>query len=209
MGFFISRNMENQDYPYSLNEKEFAETGYLVPPHFKNSFLTMAYRLLLSKNKNHLYADDCMSPLREFQLKILEAKIAETRAILASPKRQQELIDRIWERKKKREAKTLAQKAEQASKPAVTPMTSCVYIAFDDFTGHYKIGYSTNLKTREKLLKVTNSGLEIIEYFKGSKDDEAAMHERFKGKRVRGEWFDLTEKDLETIRTYFFSLPAF
>lgn len=150
-----------------------------------------------------------MSPLRDFELQILEAKIAETRAILASPQRQQELIDRIWEREKKREAKTLAQKAEQASKPAVAPMTSCVYIAFDDFTGHYKIGYSTNLKTREKLLKTTNSGLEIIEFFKGTKGDEAAMHERFKGKRVRGEWFDLTENDLETIRDYFFSLPAF
>jgi len=65
----------------------------------------------------------------------------------------------------------------------------------------YKIGYSSDVNTRFCVIKTHNADvLELILVFaEGTKELESSLHERFSDRRVRGEWFDLTKKDLEIL----------
>ena len=66
-----------------------------------------------------------------------------------------------------------------------------------DLSGCYKIGRSCNVDKREKSLKVGNHSYSTIIIIKG--DFEKELHNKFSVKQVSGEWFHLSEKDLEYI----------
>ena len=69
--------------------------------------------------------------------------------------------------------------------------------------GFTKIGRSTNPNTRESTLQAEDPQLELIWYHPGTNADETALHRKFAAKRVRGEWFDLTEADRQAVKRYF------
>jgi hypothetical protein len=77
-----------------------------------------------------------------------------------------------------------------------------IYVIRDD-ESHYKIGLSTNPAAR---LRQLNGGspyplaFEILEPCKDIYRVEAKLHEQFANRRLKGEWFALTESDLEEIR---------
>lgn len=73
------------------------------------------------------------------------------------------------------------------------------YIMKDESTGFYKIGRSVNPKYREKTLQSEKPTIRMI-YF-GKIDIEKSLHKRFKDKRIRGEWFDLQETDINYIKS--------
>jgi len=79
------------------------------------------------------------------------------------------------------------------------PNTGNIYIAIDENTGYYKIGWSINPKKREKTLQSEKPTIYFLWVVTGSRKDEAYLHKLFAGKRVRGEWFDLEKQDIERL----------
>jgi len=72
----------------------------------------------------------------------------------------------------------------------------------DERTGYHKIGRSTNPVYREKTLQSDNPMITKIHSSRAPISYEKELHDIFAHKRVRGEWFDLTEDDVEFCMTY-------
>lgn len=75
------------------------------------------------------------------------------------------------------------------------------FITYDN--KYYKIGKAKNLKNRIKVFSVEMPGEISVTHTVHSKDTwltENLFHEYFKQKRIKGEWFDLSEKDLEYVK---------
>lgn len=75
-----------------------------------------------------------------------------------------------------------------------------IYVMKDNHTGHYKIGRSKNPVKREATLLSQKSSIELLFFFEGTINQEKMLHEIFQDKWVRGEWFELTEEDLQSIK---------
>lgn len=69
----------------------------------------------------------------------------------------------------------------------------------DHNTGYHKIGHSKSLLDREKTLQSEKPTIELVEAWEGVLSYEKYLHERYKDKRVRGEWFDLSESEVSEI----------
>lgn len=78
-----------------------------------------------------------------------------------------------------------------------------VYIIQEDYSHRYKIGKTRKLNDRMNLFAVklpfAFDSIHTI-YCDDYHSLERFLHEHFKHKRVRGEWFDLTDKDVEWIK---------
>lgn len=89
--------------------------------------------------------------------------------------------------------------------PRAKPATRAGVIYFikpDD--GPCKIGFTTNLERRFTTIQAQSPlPLTIIHTFAGTLADEAGLHERFKDRRLHGEWFDLTDEDIEALKREF------
>ena len=75
-----------------------------------------------------------------------------------------------------------------------------IYVMIDHHTGHYKIGRSKRPTEREATLLSQKSSIELLFFFSGSIKQEKILHQVFEDKWVRGEWFALTDGDLEFIK---------
>jgi len=71
------------------------------------------------------------------------------------------------------------------------------YIMIDDITKKYKIGYSVNPKYREGTLQSEKPSIHLLYY--SPLFVEQQIHKEYASKRIRGEWFDLTEDDIKNI----------
>jgi len=78
-----------------------------------------------------------------------------------------------------------------------------VYVMIDKNTGYYKIGRSVNPERREKTLQSEKPTIEMLFNHDARVKDEKELHDMFKDKRIRGEWFDLNGSDLTKIREFF------
>jgi hypothetical protein len=68
--------------------------------------------------------------------------------------------------------------------------TGHVYFVRDDAAGAVKIGWTRQLASRLAALQTASANrLVLLGRIPGSLADEAALHQRFAGHRVRGEWF--------------------
>jgi hypothetical protein len=74
-----------------------------------------------------------------------------------------------------------------------------VYLAFDNHSGYWKIGYSKNPKSREQGLKLSNPLIEMKHYFNGNRALEKGLHRHYVDKKIAGEWFALTDTDINEI----------
>lgn len=82
-----------------------------------------------------------------------------------------------------------------------------VYLMHDTTNDYYKIGISNNPEYREKTLQSEKPTIEMIcckEYPIRSIAEafEAALHKTFAGKRIRGEWFSLTQTDVIILKKH-------
>ncbi len=81
-------------------------------------------------------------------------------------------------------------------------VSSKVYVLTDGF--FYKIGSATNVQSRINKLQSGNPHT-IKEFFSYSVSDslklEKSLHKKYAEKRMSGEWFNLTEKDLKEIES--------
>ena len=70
--------------------------------------------------------------------------------------------------------------------------------------GYYKIGVSKNIKQRQKQLNKRPFKVNII-YKSPINEDyysmEKELHTQYDDKRINGEWFNLNQNDIETIKT--------
>jgi hypothetical protein len=65
--------------------------------------------------------------------------------------------------------------------------------------GLTKIGYSKDPHRREKTIQAEDPRVHMLATRPGSSDQERRLHKIFADKRVRGEWFDLNETDVERL----------
>lgn len=85
--------------------------------------------------------------------------------------------------------------------PIETKKTEFIYIASDG-SGLHKIGYTkATKKLKEKSMRTYNPNIKIIHMGVGTIYDERDLHGKFADKRKVGEWFDLTEADIEWIKS--------
>jgi len=80
--------------------------------------------------------------------------------------------------------------------------TKKIYLILDSKNNLIKIGQSFNPKTREKTLQGISPQWDIITTWIAPAFVEKELHEKFKQKRTRGEWFKLTFSDLKEIREH-------
>jgi hypothetical protein len=84
--------------------------------------------------------------------------------------------------------------------------SSCfVYLMKDETNGYYKIGISNKPEYREKTLQSEKPTIVLLsakEYPTRiiAEAIESALHKAFESKRIRGEWFELDEKDVREIK---------
>lgn len=73
------------------------------------------------------------------------------------------------------------------------------YVMYDELSDLYKIGASKNIEFREQTLSSQIPKIKTILYLDSNK--EKMLHNLFKDKRVRGEWFKLDSDDIITLVT--------
>lgn len=79
------------------------------------------------------------------------------------------------------------------------------YLVKDYNNGLVKIGKSKDIHTRLRVLG--NKDKQLIAYVR--KDIETVLHREYKGKRIKGEWFNLTDTEInKIIFTYSFVRPG-
>jgi hypothetical protein len=79
--------------------------------------------------------------------------------------------------------------------------TDHVYIIRDKKVGYTKIGHGLRPPDRLKRHQTGNPyPLEILFTFPGGEQTERALHQKFFHKQELGEWFDLSDEDIEWIR---------
>ncbi len=81
----------------------------------------------------------------------------------------------------------------------LSPPIQYVYLMVNKRSGHYKIGRSVNPEFRERTLQSQEPEVEMVEACLAPKALEKRLHEEYKSKRIRGEWFDLNDADIRAI----------
>ena len=79
-----------------------------------------------------------------------------------------------------------------------------LYIMKDNSNGYYKIGISNKPEHRERTLQGEKPTIEMINNKKFAKRKialsiEKSLHQTYSAQRIRGEWFDLNDEDIEDI----------
>ena len=77
-----------------------------------------------------------------------------------------------------------------------------VYLMLNSKSNLVKIGQSRNPSFREKTLQSEEPEIEMIAFWKASKNVEKELHNIYSNKRERGEWFRLSLKDLKDIKEF-------
>ena len=73
------------------------------------------------------------------------------------------------------------------------------YLMRDENTGYVKIGVSINPKLRERTLQSQKPTISLFATVKGN--IERKLHKAYANKKVRGEWFDLTQEEINSMIT--------
>lgn len=89
-------------------------------------------------------------------------------------------------------------------KPIVT--TGYVYLMRNKRNGYIKIGFSKDPKHREATLQSQEPEVQLINSTPGTIKDEWRIQAEFASKRLRGEWFKLSLKDLYSIESMFMGM---
>lgn len=81
-----------------------------------------------------------------------------------------------------------------------------VYFIFCDTLDRFKIGYSAKPELRfVKMQSDSPTQLSLVSVIEGDEASEAALHERFEGDRLHGEWFNASVD----LKSFVASLPPY
>lgn len=80
-------------------------------------------------------------------------------------------------------------------------MKGYVYIGYDSSNNYFKIGKSKDVARREREIRNMNPTFRILCNALTENQDvtEKALHKKYANKRIVGEWFDLSSKDVHEI----------
>lgn len=94
-----------------------------------------------------------------------------------------------------------ASQHSELSSPKPKNKNGSVYLIVNERNGYTKIGFTTgDPKYRESTLQSEEPDITLVCSFPGtSASDERMLHDSYKDKRIRGEWFELSNADIETI----------
>jgi hypothetical protein len=82
------------------------------------------------------------------------------------------------------------------------PNPSFIYLVLDERTGCIKIGRSKTPGARERTLQSENPAHRMLFVHPAEADLERQLHRHFAEYHVRGEWFRLSEEQIETIKQH-------
>jgi hypothetical protein len=77
-----------------------------------------------------------------------------------------------------------------------------IYLMFNKRNKLVKIGKSRNPGHREKTLQAEEPEITLVAVWKGADKVERELHKLYKKKRLRGEWFNLSFKELKGIKQF-------
>lgn len=97
-----------------------------------------------------------------------------------------------------REATLPEPRAKQTLDPV--PRKGFVYVMKNHRNGFFKIGFSTKPEYREATLQAEEPEISLVLRHEANQKVEELLHQDFAEKRVRGEWFRLSEDDLSAIQ---------
>jgi hypothetical protein len=91
-------------------------------------------------------------------------------------------------------------RGKQADKPK-TATKGFVYLMRNNRNGYHKIGASKKPAVRERTLQSEDPDISLLvaKEFPDMFKRERELHREFKEKRLRGEWFDLADEEIETV----------
>lgn len=75
-----------------------------------------------------------------------------------------------------------------------------IYLMHNKRNGYYKIGRAADPAYRERTLQSEEPEVELVLQFQGTAKEEKKLHDHYDKQRVRGEWFALTERDVNTLK---------
>jgi hypothetical protein len=81
--------------------------------------------------------------------------------------------------------------------PPKPPKTTWIYLMKDEANGYYKIGHSKNAEARERTLQSEKPTIVMLYKTHGNVNIEKELHKIYDEKRIRGEWFSLTEDEVK------------
>jgi len=81
-----------------------------------------------------------------------------------------------------------------------------VYLIYDVNGNSYKFGQTYDLIYREKTLRAKEPKIELIKFCQTNVITESDLKEKYKSKRGRGEWFDLSDDEVNEIKILMNSL---
>ncbi len=92
---------------------------------------------------------------------------------------------------------------ENNEKPKECGKEVYIYLAQNTKTKSYKIGFSTNVKSRIKTLNTSSEyKIILVDYFKGKVQDESDLHEKLKKYRKNSEWFENNKFVIKEFKSY-------
>jgi hypothetical protein len=95
------------------------------------------------------------------------------------------------------------QRPEQVTDRRINSKSSRLYLIQEDFLGLVKIGIATDVMSRIRTIQIScPQNITILDEldFQCAQSYETSLHARYSSKHFRGEWFRLTETDIEDIR---------
>jgi T5orf172 domain len=90
----------------------------------------------------------------------------------------------------------------KVDKQAVEAGTDHVYLIFNNRNKYVKIGKSKNPLLRERTLQAEEPEIFMIAVWRAHAQLERILHKRYAAKRVRGEWFDLSFKEMKDLSRF-------
>lgn len=79
------------------------------------------------------------------------------------------------------------------------PKPTRIYLMINQRNGLYKIGRSVKPTVREHTLQSDEPEINLLRTWLGTHNDEIYLHEIFSSSRVRGEWFRLSDEQIEKL----------
>ena len=76
-----------------------------------------------------------------------------------------------------------------------------IYLMRNNISNYIKIGKSTQPVFRERTLQSQEPNIELLFKHEAPSELEILIHRKYKNKRIRGEWIDLTLEDIEEIKS--------
>jgi hypothetical protein len=158
------------------------------------------HELLIFEPINQVYVPNGRAFYKDYEIDKIIQILNLTKEFYLKNKEILEFHEKISKVKSETEFSVSAYNLKNKKKSAHQNRKTQIYVMRDNHTGHYKIGRSDSPVKREATLLSQKSSIELLFYAEAIFDYEKRLHDLFADKRIRGEWFDLSQGDVELIK---------